>query len=82
MLKYSYEHSTDLEHRINGSGLLSVGSNHIFGTYQYTSSVVRSVPFLSSVPVLGVLFRHDSEIVETRYIFISVFVSELLEDLD
>lgn len=80
-LKYSYEHSTDYEHKISGSGLLSLGQNHIFGTYQYTSTVVSSVPFLSSIPVLGLLFRHDYELVETRYIFISVYVSEVLEDL-
>lgn len=80
-LKYSYEHSTDLEHRITGSGLLSLGVNHIFGTYQYTSNVVHSVPFLSSVPVIGAIFRYTSDVVETRYIFISVYVSELLEEL-
>ena len=80
-LKYYYEHSTDYEHKINGSGLLSLGVNHVFGTYQYSSIVVRGVPFVSSVPVLGLLFRHESEVVETRYIFISVYVSEVLEEL-
>lgn len=80
-MKYYYEHSTDYEHKINGSGLLSLGVNHVFGTYQYSSIVSRGVPFLSSVPVLGLLFRHESEVVETRYIFISVYVSEVLEDL-
>lgn len=81
-LKYTYEHSTDYEHKIGGSGLLTPGVNHIFGSYQYTSRVVRSVPFLSSVPVLGVLFSHSSDVVETRYIFISVYINELLEDVD
>lgn len=80
-LKYFYEHSTDYEHRINGTGLLNMGVNHIFGTYQYSDYVERSVPFLGSVPLLGALFRHYSEVVETRYIFISVFVSEVLEGL-
>lgn len=80
-LKYYYEHSTDYEHKINGSGLLSFGVNHIFGTYQYSFIVVRGVPFLSSVPVLGLFFRHESEVVETRYIFISVYVTEVLDDL-
>ena len=80
-LKYYYEHSTDYEHKISGSGLLSLGVNHIFGTYQYNSTVVSSVPFLSSVPVLGLFFCHTSDVVETRYIFISVYVNELLEEL-
>lgn len=80
-LKYYYEHSTDYEHKINGSGLLTFGVNHIFGTYQYTSTVVSSVPFLGSVPVIGLIFRHESELVETRYIFISVYVNEFLGDL-
>ena len=81
-LKYYYEHSTDYEHKINGSGLLLLGQNHILGTYQYSSNIIRSVPFLSSIPVVGVVFTHTSEVVETRYIFISVYVNELLEDLD
>ena len=80
-LKYYYEHSTDYEHRINGSGLLSLGVNHIFGTYQFTSLVVSSVPFLSSVPVIGAIFRHSAEVLETRYIFIAVYVIEVLEGL-
>lgn len=80
-LKYYYEHSTDYEHKISGSGLLAYGVNHIFGTYQYNSTVVSSVPFLGSVPVLGLIFRHESELVETRYIFISVYVNEFLGDL-
>lgn len=73
-LKYFYEHSTDYEHTINGSGLLEYGVNRIFGTYQYSSTVTSGVPFLSSIPGLGVLFRHVSDVVETRYIFISVLV--------
>lgn len=80
-LKYYYEHSTDYEHKISGSGLLTLGVNHIFGTYQYTTTVVRSVPFLSSVPVLGLLFSHTADVSETRYIFISVYVNEVLEEL-
>lgn len=80
-LKYYYEHSTDYEHKISGSGLLAYGVNHIFGTYQYSSTVVSSVPFLGSVPVFGLIFRHESELVETRYIFISVYVNEFLGDL-
>lgn len=78
-LKYYYEHSTDYEHRISGSGLLSMGTNKIFGTYQYTSNVTSGVPFLSSVPVLGVLFRHSADVVETRYIFITVHLSDVGE---
>lgn len=81
-LKYSYEHSTDYEHSINGSGLLDIGVNHIFGTYQYDSQVVRSLPVLGSVPVLGFLFRHVQDISEVRYMFISVYITELLEDLE
>lgn len=80
-LKYAYEHSNDYEHKISGSGLLTLGVNHVFGTYQYTSTVISSVPFLSSVPVVGAVFRHSVDIVETRYIFISVYVNELLEGL-
>lgn len=80
-LKYSYEHSTDYEHKISGSGLLSLGQNHIFGTYQYTSTVISSVPFLSSVPVIGAIFRHSADVIETRYIFIAVYVNEVLEGL-
>lgn len=78
-LKYYYEHSTDYEHRISGSGLLSMGTNKIFGTYQFTSNVISGVPFLSSVPVLGVLFRHSADVVETRYIFITVHLSNVGE---
>ncbi len=74
-LKYYYEHSTDYEHKISGSGLLVLGENKIFGTYQYNSVVVSGVPFLSSLPGVGVLFRHSSDIVETRYIFIVVRLS-------
>lgn len=79
-LKYYYEHSTDYEHKISGSGLLTLGVNHVFGTYQYNSTVVSQVPFIGSVPGIGLLFRHTSEVTETRYIFISVYVSEVLED--
>ena len=80
-LKYFYEHSTDLEHTINGSGLLDIGVNHIFGTYQYDSQRVRSLPFLGSLPGVGFLFRHVEDVSEVRYIFISVYVNELLDDL-
>lgn len=79
-LKYYYEHSTDYEHKISGSGLLQLGVNHVFGTYQYSYTVVRSVPFLSSLPGVGVLFSYTSDVVETRYIFLSVYINELLED--
>lgn len=80
-LKYFYEHSTDLEHTINGSGLLDIGVNHILGTYQYDYQKLRSLPVLGSLPVIGFLFRHTEDLLEVRYIFISVYVSELLEDL-
>lgn len=80
-LKYHYEHSTDFEHSINGDGLLDIGVNHIFGTYQYDSQVERGLPFLRSLPVLGFLFRHVEDVHEVRYMFISVYVAELLEDL-
>lgn len=74
-LKYFYEHSTDYEHKISGSGLLSLGVNKIFGTYQYTSIVTSGVPFLSSLPAVGVLFSHTADVVETRYIYILVKLS-------
>lgn len=74
--KYYYEHSTDYEHKVSGSGLLSMGVNKIFGTYQYSSTVTSGVPFLSSVPVVGALFRHSADVVETRYIFITVRLSD------
>lgn len=79
--KYYYEHSSDYEHTINGSGLLSYGHNNIFGTYQFNSVVCNSVPFLSSIPLIGRLFEYDSSVSETRYIFISVYVNELLGEL-
>lgn len=81
-LKYHYEHSTDFEHSISGDGLLDIGVNHIFGTYQYDSQEERGFPFLRSVPVLGFLFRHVVDVHEVRYMFISVYVAELLEDLE
>lgn len=76
-LKYSYEHSTDYEHKISGAGLLVLGENSIFGSYQFYSSVVRGVPFLSSLPGVGFLFSYSSEVAETRYIFIRVVVALL-----
>ena len=80
-LKYYYEHSTDYEHKISGSGLLVYGLNKIFGSYQYTSTVVSSVPFLSSIPVVGAVFRHSADVVEERYIFITVNLKNALEGL-
>lgn len=74
---YYYEHSADYEHSINGSGLLLPGRNEIFGTYQYVSREVRQVPGLSSIPVLGALFRHSADVFETRYIFLLVTLKEL-----
>lgn len=78
-LKYYYEHSTDYEHSINGSGLLEFGTNRIFGSYQFDYEQVRAVPVLGSIPVLGFVFRHSSIVSETRYMFISVDVSDIPE---
>lgn len=74
---YSYSHSTDYEHAINGTGKLLSGENKIFGSYQYSYSVERGIPFLMEIPVLGYLFKHVSDVVETRYIFILVTVGDI-----
>lgn len=74
---YSYSHSTDYEHSISGSGKLLAGKNNIFGSYQYTYVETVGVPLLMDIPFLGALFRHVSDFLETRYIFISVTVGEI-----
>lgn len=74
---YSYSHSTDYEHSIMGSGKLRGGKNYIFGSYQYSYQLANGLPFLMDIPVLGYLFKHISDVVETRYIFIVVTVGEL-----
>lgn len=79
--KYSYEHSTDYEHSISGTGKLHDGYNHIFGVYQYDYEQVNYVPFLGEIPILRHLFRHVQNVTETRYVFISVFVMDYLEEL-
>ena len=75
-MTYSYTHSMDFEHKIDGTGKLEYGCNTIFGSYEYTYSLQRGVPFLSTVPVIGALFRYTSVQSETRYVFIVVNVSK------
>lgn len=81
-LKYSYKHSTDYEHSISGEGKLRYGFNFIVGVYQYTYTKKSFLPFLGDIPVIGFLFSHNSDETETRYIFISVNLYEILEDLE
>lgn len=78
---YSYEHSTDYEHSISGTGKLVPGHNHIFGVYQYDYEQVSYLPLLGSIPIIRHLFRHVQNMTETRYVLISVFVMDYLEDL-
>lgn len=80
-LQYTYKHSTDYEHSINGSGRLIYGRNLIFGTYQYTYQQTYQVPWLGSIPFLGVLFRHTNDETEVRYIFIQVTVTQGVGDV-
>ena len=76
-MRYTYTHSMDFEHKIDGTGKLRWGRNKIFGSYDYSSQVVTGIPFLKEVPLLGALFRHTSTSTETRYVFILVTLSEL-----
>lgn len=76
-LRYTYSHSMDFEHRIDGTGKLREGRNKIFGSYDYTYALMEGVPFLSSLPGIGALFRHVSTQSETRYVFIEVTVERL-----
>ena len=73
-LKYSYTHSTDYEHSISGNGKLVYGRNAIFGTYSRTYQLEQGLPWLSSVPLVGALFRHVTDEHETRYVFIYVTI--------
>lgn len=79
-MQYTYKHSTDYEHSINGSGRLTYGRNHIFGTYQYSYQREYYIPFLGQIPVLGFLFRHTQKETEVRYIFIQVTVFQGVDD--
>ena len=81
-LKYTYSHSSDYEHSINGSGKLNYGRNVIIGNYQYTYLKNSYIPFFGKIPVLGFFFTHETEITETRYIIILVYVMDYLEDLE
>ena len=80
-MRYTYTHSMDFEHKIDGSGKLHLGQNRIFGSYEYVYQVEEGIPFLSSIPALGNLFRHTSTQTETRFVFILVTV-KLLEGTD
>lgn len=73
-LTYSYTHSSDYEHSISGNGKLTDGRNSIFGAYQQTYYLEKGVPFLMHIPFVGLLFRHQSETNETRYVFIDVII--------
>ena len=76
-MRYSYTHSMDFEHKIDGTGKLRWGRNKIFGSYDYTAQTVNGVPWLQDLPLIGALFRHTSTSTETRYVFILVTLSEL-----
>ncbi len=76
-MRYTYTHSMDFEHKIDGTGKLRWGRNKIFGSYDYSAQVVTGIPFLKEIPLLGALFRHTSTSTETRYVFILVTLSEL-----
>ncbi|MDY6388194.1 MAG: hypothetical protein SPL21_12035 [Fibrobacter sp.] len=80
-MHYRYTHSTDYEHSISGDGKLLFGKNHIFGSYQYSYTLVQGIPFFGKIPFLGFLFRHVSDQTETRYIFIQVTIQEVREDV-
>lgn len=80
-MHYRYTHSTDYEHSISGDGKLLFGKNHIFGSYQYSYTLVQCIPFFGKIPFLGFLFRHVSDQTETRYIFIQVTIQEVREDV-
>ena len=73
-MRYSYTHSNDFEHSISGSGLLEWGENFVIGNYQYTYSREDGLPFLSSLPLVGFLFRNDYDVTEQRFVFIRVVV--------
>lgn len=73
-MKYAYTHSNDFEHSISGSGLLEWGENFVVGNYQYTSTRVSGLPVLSSLPLVGFLFRHTYDVTEQRFVFIRVVV--------
>lgn len=73
-MHYSYEHSTDYEHSISGDGLLDYGENRIFGTFKSSYELETGVPWFSSIPFVGALFRHRDRTSEWRYIFIRVIV--------
>lgn len=70
--QFKYEHSTDYENKINGAGVLVVGVNNIFGSYQSYFLEDRKIPFFSSIPLLGYLFKHTQKVNEWRFIFIRV----------
>lgn len=75
-MHYSYTYATDYEHSISGDGKLKMGVNAIFGTYTRTYSLETGLPLLSSIPLVGPLFRHVSDETETRYVFIYVTLGE------
>ena len=81
-LKYYYKHSTDYEHSISGEGKLRYGLNSIVGVYQYTYNKKSYLPILGNIPILGFLFSHNTELTETRYVLINVYLMEYLEDLE
>ena len=62
---------------ISGDGRLVYGRNRIFGSYQYSYTLVQGLPFLDRIPVIGELFRHTYDQTETRYIFIQVVIGEV-----
>lgn len=76
-MHYTYTHSTDYEHSISGDGRLVYGKNRIFGSYQYSYTLVQGLPFLDKIPFIGALFRHTYDQTETRYIFIQVVIGEV-----
>lgn len=81
-MTYSYEHSTDYEHRISGTGKLVKGTNNIFGTYQYNYEELNYLPVLGKLPFIGFLFRHVQHSTEVRYIFIVVRIFEGVDNVD
>lgn len=75
--QYKYEHSTGEDNKITGAGVLLNDTNKIVGSYQLKNQEVRSVPFLSSIPLVGYLFKHIENISEWRFIFLRVILKEL-----
>lgn len=57
-MRYTYTHSMDFEHKIDGTGKLRWGKNKIFGSYDYTAQTTSGIPFFKDLPLVGVLFRH------------------------